>query len=341
MRSGARFACFVDGICCTDIHRLGPLNRADVRRLGLFGAGNALHTSQHGEIELRRTQDGRCSLLEGVRCSLHAVRGGDAKPKLCRRFPFALVATPLGGRVVTAHRCPCRTLGERPLLSPADAETSLAAPGGRLARDRDGPVRVQIKPRTTVSLATWADLEARLIERLAAGDPPTSILAVGPGLPALRSGSWAEIADEFTAFGAYSPRGCQALAWFGDGIALALGGQPVPRARPWAQDFDRAEARTASPAPTALILGDWLADLVWGLSWAEHGPFDRARAAIGALAVIAAAVAARIGELTVRADRAAAEALLVAEAGACHRLWAGVIARMEPATGWMTSHGHP
>ncbi|MEP7120064.1 MAG: hypothetical protein ABJE95_04100 [Byssovorax sp.] len=341
VRSDARFECFVDGICCTDIHRLGPLARADVRRLELLGADAVVSPTEGAGPELRFTDDGRCTLLDGARCSIHAEHGAAEKPSICRHFPLGLIATPLGGRVVTAHRCPCRTMGERRLLSPAAAEGSLASVGGRITADRRAPLRIPVTSRTTISFASWVELEAALIACLVAGDPPEVVLEIGRGLPALRGSSWREIAAAFVAFGAHPRRGHRALGWFGDGVLLALGEQPAPRERPWSDGFDRAEARSPSPAPPTRIIGDWLADLIWDLSWTDHGAFDRARASIAALSVIAFAVTARLIELGARADRAAAEALLVAEIGAGHPLWAASVARLETAPPWMTRRRDP
>src|SRR5260370_891972 len=33
LREGARYACFGDGLCCTDMHALGPLTRSEVVQL--------------------------------------------------------------------------------------------------------------------------------------------------------------------------------------------------------------------------------------------------------------------------------------------------------------------
>ncbi len=333
-RPGARFHCFSQGGCCSDIHRLGPLDARDVARLGRHGASAAIFERVVGEPELRCNEDGRCTLLRDGLCSLHVAAGVAAKPSICRRFPFSLVATPLGGRVVTSHRCPCRSMGPRPALSVATAEASLLGPDGHLARMGDAPARVQLTPRTSVSFASYAELEVTMLARLAKGEPGGEVLGAAPGLPALLDGaSWPAIAESFRAHGAYPLRGYQAMAWFGDGILLALGEAPPPRARPWSVDFDHAEARSPDPEPQARVIGDWLADLIWDLSWLAHGAFDRARVSVASLAVLTSAVARRITELGVRPDRAAAEAVLVAEIAAGHPLWGDVVARLPPAAG--------
>ena len=286
-----------------------------------------------GEPELRCTAAGECVFLAERRCALHAAGGADAKPSLCRRYPFDLIATPLGDRVVTAHRCPCRSMGERAPLTAEDAARALGDAAGRLPPSREAPARVPLTARTTVSFASWAVLEGPLIARLSAGAPASDALGVAPRLPALRGASWRDVAGSFCAYGEHAFRGYQALAWFGDGILLAGGERTAARPRGWAAGFDHAEARSAAPAAPARVLGDWLADLVWDLSWMENGPVDLARASIGALAVVATAVTERMIELGLRSDRAAAEAVMVAEIAAAHPRWAEVVARMEPAPG--------
>ena len=117
-RRGAHYTCFGDGLCCTDLHGLGPLTKKEVKALKLVSPGVIEPPSEEGfdEPMLRTRGDGGCLFLGPDRCYLHAALGAEAKPAGCRRFPLGLTATPDGGRVTTRHRCPCRTLGRRPLL---------------------------------------------------------------------------------------------------------------------------------------------------------------------------------------------------------------------------------
>jgi hypothetical protein len=129
--------------------------------------------------------------------------------------------------------------------------------------------------------------------------------------------------------GAHPSGAGHALAWFGHGLLALHGAAPAsPHPRPWASSFDRAEARTARPEPAWAVVSDWLADHVWSLTWLWQGPFDRARSAAGALSLVAGAVASRLAEQGVRADRAAAEAVLVAEIAAAHPEWSTVVSTM-------------
>lgn len=349
VREGARFQCSGSGACCSDLHRLGPLSTRDVVRLRRSHSADVIVEHVEGEPELVCTSEGVCVFLNGTLCSLQTAGGADAKPGVCRRFPFELVATPMGGRVVTSHRCPCRTMGDRALISPEDAEAALieprrAAKGAdparppRLSPTREAPSRVPLTARTNVSFERWAALEAPLIRQLAAGEAPSRVLRVPAGLPPLAVHPWRDVAASFAAFGAYPHRGYQAMAWFADGISLALGEPVPPRARPWSDGFDRAEACAPDPGPSpdtaARVIGDWLADLVWGLEFLERGPFDLARTSLGALAEIAYRLAGHAMSLGLRADRAAAEAVMITELASAHPRWAMVVAQMEPARGF-------
>ncbi len=326
LRAHARFECLSDAVCCSDIHRLGPLSPADVDALRAIDPPVSLLERFPGEIELGCTPSGACALLDGTRCTLHLRAGPQAKPSLCRRFPYSIVATPLGGRVATAHRCPCRTLGERAPLSAVAVEEALAGIPGAV---RAVPGRLRLAERTSLSLAQWAVMEAPLIDRLAGGEPVHSVLRVDQALPPLAGPSWARTADAFRAYGAGAQRGFQAMAWFGDGIAALLGEAAPPRPRPWAEGFDRAERRTADERSPDEIIGDFIADLIWDLSWVDHGPFERARVTLGALGAIASSITVRLTALGLRPDRAAAEAVLVTELSAAHRLWAETVNRFE------------
>lgn len=329
VRPGARFVCAGDGICCTDVHALGPLMRAEARRLRVIDPETVVRHPDLDAPVMSTRADGRCVYLAPRRCNLHARHGADAKPGGCRRFPFGLIATPRGGRVTTEHRCPCRTLGERPLLQAQDAEESLRDPAGRLWAEMHLPARIPIDARHRVSFATYEAIEARMLERLGAGDDVLDVLDA-PALPRLRGG-WRAAAHllraerDGTAYG-------EALAWFGDTL-LAMLGQPRPlRDRPWRAGFDRAEKRAKRAAPPESLFADWVADRIWSFGWAELGPFDRARFELAARYSIARAMAERMaGEGGVRPDRAAAEAICVAELVGSGEPWDRIAAAMVTA----------
>jgi hypothetical protein len=331
-RPGARFSCSANGACCSDMHLLGPLDARDLLMLRARGVGESIEERERGKVELRCDAEGRCTLSEGRLCSLHVRDDRLAKPSVCRRFPFALIATPLGGRIATAHRCPCRTMGERPLVSLDDASAALTDGADGLLCEREAPARVILSRRSSASFKGWASMEASLLARLSAGEPPPLLLGASPELPPLRRESWGEVAGRFRAGEATVTRGAQAFAWFGDGIDLALGMRISPRARPWSTDFDLAEARAPDPESAADVIGDWIADLLWDLSWIDHGPFDLARASLSALFVIASAITRQLIALGLREDRAAAEAVMISELACAHALWADVLTQLPPAS---------
>ncbi len=324
VRPGARYRCFGDGLCCTSIHAIGPIGRAEVRRLQVLHPG-LTEKNPVLDATVVSVADGVCTHLEDDGCRIHKMHGEAAKPSVCRRFPYRLVATPLGGRIATEHRCPCRTLGDRPPLSVDDALRSMgAAAGARLSADVTVSDRVAITRRSRVGFAKYVTLEAPILERLARGDDPLDALGAEP-FPALDGATWSDVAHLYRAEidGTYCG---DALAWFGD-VLLGLQGTRVRslRDRPWAPAFDRAEARSAREGSPDEVLADWLADELWGLEWTERGTFESARRDLATRATIAREIVRRLVGIGVRPDRAAAEAVLICEMGGAAPLWRSVV----------------
>lgn len=312
VRQGARYTCFGDGLCCTDIHGIGPLTDrelVEIRRIDRDAAGWDEH---HEENMMRTAADGGCVfLLSDMRCSIHAKWGPEAKPEGCRRFPLGLVATPTGGRITTDHRCPCRTLGERPPLTAEDAEPSIVNRAGRPTADRRIK-RIPLTPKKKISFEEWVPMETEILGRLVGGEAPWDVLDAKP-FPKLQGTSWKEQAQEFldardgTQFGIAS-------AWIGDTILhLRKGTRPRPPLRPWLAAFDRAEARSPKPRKANEVFADWIADEIWSLKWAEDHSFKLARLEWATRLEIARSIAKRLEEHGCRADRAAAEAVTILE----------------------------
>src|SRR5687767_6211136 len=274
-RPGARFACAGDGLCCTDIHALGPLGRDEQKAFRLLLPGALIRYTNPTFTAIRPNDARQCPLLAPTGCALHANSGPLAKPNTCRRFPYGLASTPRGGRVSTNHRCPCRTLGDRPTLRLEDAERSLGDRAGRLWADVDVGPRVALTASRRVAFSTYEALEADLFARLEASGDPFDALDARPLSP-LADMSWVEIGHSLRAEVDGSAAG-EAFGWFGDAL-LQLSGvlRPSPRARPWADAFDRAEQRTPAPEGPHSVFVDWVADEIWGLRWTLHGPFDMA-----------------------------------------------------------------
>jgi hypothetical protein len=253
-------------------------------------------------------------------CEIHLREGPQAKPIGCRRFPYGLIATPLGGRITTDHRCPCRILGDRPPLSLEKAESSLLDRAGRLEVDRRVGNRVALVHGQPVSFARYARLEATLIKRLQLGERAEEVLAAKP-LPKLARSSWSALAAEI--FEAREPSaGGEALAWFGDALLeLAAGHKPPKRARPWSEMFAQAGAKNHARANVEAIWNDWVADVIWMLRFVPWGPFDVARAELSTRLAVARLIQKRIRKLGIPADQAAAEAVMICELTAENDQW--------------------
>src|SRR5262245_6189750 len=91
VRENARFTCFSDGLCCTDIHALGPLTRAEARDMRALIPDSVFF---HKGIEapcMDTGPNGACAQREAGLCGVHKNHGVEAKPGGCRRFPYGLV----------------------------------------------------------------------------------------------------------------------------------------------------------------------------------------------------------------------------------------------------------
>ncbi len=327
VREGAHYTCFGDGLCCTDIHALGPVTRRERQALELIEPGALVRHKELMAPVFRTTPQGACVLRSRRGCELHAVHGAEAKPTGCARFPFGLVATPEGGRVTTEHRCPCRTLGERPAITPESAVAALSDAAGRLSSNGKVGPRVRVSDGRTLSFDRFRSIESAMISALLVGGDPLRVLDVKP-FGRLEGERWQKIAEEMrrerdgTAYG-------EAMLWFGNTVLTLLEGrrQPLPP-RPWESSFDRAEARSAEQ-PFARVLNDWAADLLWSLDWVFSArSFHAGRRELATLYAVAHAIARRLARAGVRADRAAAEAVTIVElarqSGAWERVQLGL-----------------
>lgn len=323
MRPGVRYACVGDGLCCTDAHVLGPVTRVEAARISAVRPGAVMRNRQLA-IAALRTENGGCVFLGEGGCSLHRDRGAAFKPATCRHFPIGLVATPSGGRVTTEHRCPCRTMGERPLLDASEAERALTEGGERLSAHARVPATIALEKRRRVSFARYEALEAELLGALAAGRSIEDALAV-EAFPPLADVTWADVGHHLRGR-LDGTASTTALAWAGDAVlALVASTRVGTRDRPWKPAFDRAEARSPESDPEA-IFADWVADEIWSLSWQPIATFSVARSALASRLAIARWVSARLRSEGTRPDRAAAEGVLVGEMAGAATLWDSVLA---------------
>jgi hypothetical protein len=324
-RPGARFACSLSGVCCGDIHGLGLVTQSEVRTLR---KRDKLAVVYNDELEgyCMRPIEGRCMfVLPDLKCGIHAQSGHHAKPAGCRRFPYGLIRTPQGGRITTEHRCACRSLGDRPPVNIADAESSLRDQRGRLEADSDAPRSVKLAHDKRVSFEKYLGVESRIIERLNAGEKAETVLAAR-ALPELSASSWAAIAAEHIAMNDQTS-GSYAYAWFGDALLhLCEGHKPPARPRPWSDGFERARrAGSEEPDPEA-IYNDWIADEIWMFRWLGWGPFDVARAELVTRLTIARCVQRWMEKQGVHPGQAAAEAVMMCELAAEGSEWPSAVA---------------
>lgn len=329
VRRGAAYRCFGDGLCCTDIHGLGPLTKLelrDVRKLDREGAGYAEEFEDH---MLRTAADGGCRfLLPNQWCRIHAEHGEQHKPHGCQKFPYGLTATPTGARVFTEHRCPCRTMGDRPPLEVDGALASLRDSKGAYDSDAD-IVDVKMDARRRIPFRRWEALESAMLTALENGAHPSEVLG-GKSFPRLAKGTWKSVADEFVE-GRDGSRFGFALAWFGDTILhLCLGTAPREPLRPWAEAYDRAEARSPTPRAPRAVLNDFVADHLWSVKWAENLGFQVFAAEMATRVAVAESIATRLTGRGIRPDRAMAEAITVVELVGASEYWERLVPTMRP-----------
>jgi Fe-S-cluster containining protein len=314
VRPGARFTCHADGLCCTGVHVLGPIEEAELVPLRPLGQKIVGRDASVDGWAFRVADTGACPFLqEDNLCRVHAMLGPQTKPATCRLFPFYLVGTPTGVRVSTSHRCTCRSVGEREALDPARVRAELGIPDEALPLAWSAPARIAVDAERDVPFAEWAAREAQLLEKVNAGAGVAGLLG-STAFPTLRNDSWEKVAArvrrpaDATSFE-------QAKAWIGEAIQAHLDGSPVSeRPRPWARFLARVSARTTPADDGDAMLADWLADELWGLGWARWGSFEQARMDFSTRVALVKALESVFAGLGTPRPVATAEAILVLDA---------------------------
>lgn len=329
VRAGTRFVCHADGVCCSDVHTLGPIKPAELVPLRrLLPDPATLDPSVKGMAF--RTQGGGCVFLRDDHlCRVHAELGVATKPATCRRYPFNLVQTPVGLRVVTPHRCPCRTLGPRPLVTPESVAEEIVIPDAPLDPDYSVSGDLRLNRNERVRFAAWLPIEALWITQLCNTRDPAFSLQSDPW-PQLRGMDWQAIAAKFCkANDGSSFETAKSLMGFA--IAAAREGKEIPAlTRPWSRFFDAAEKRVLQAPQTANeMYGDWLADELWSLQWTQYGSFARGRVDLATRLDLAKRLAASFEQQGLRLERAVAEALLVVDVVTHCELWFDVARAMQ------------
>ncbi len=181
---GARWTCHQCADCCRSFD-IGPVEPAVVRRLQAVDPASFHPPAADGWLETRRdpsgaeapffaSRDGACVFLRSdQRCAIHVALGADAKPGMCRVYPFRVAIDPAGA-VLTA----------RPTCGGYHASAADGAPFEEhvdevvaLARTQPmvhfHPQRVAVLPDAEVDIATWMACEADLLAalRVAEGEP--------------------------------------------------------------------------------------------------------------------------------------------------------------------------
>ncbi len=127
MAPDSAFACQSCNRCCSEDHLLGPVTREERDRILLGFAEKAdergadpsnfvpLPTASSDPVYLLRPRDGSCSYLgrDGL-CRVHKILGEEAKPSVCRLFPFRAVKVPDGWDAGMSLLCPTVAGGEGP-----------------------------------------------------------------------------------------------------------------------------------------------------------------------------------------------------------------------------------
>ena len=93
VRPGARFTCFSDGLCCSDIHALGPLTRSEVRAVKALVPDSVEYHEGVEDHCMRTGADGFCAQREAGLCGIHKKFGAAAKPMAS--VPALMVVPPL------------------------------------------------------------------------------------------------------------------------------------------------------------------------------------------------------------------------------------------------------
>ncbi|MBK8255242.1 MAG: hypothetical protein IPK82_21595 [Polyangiaceae bacterium] len=311
-RPGATFRCHADGFCCTNIHLIRPISRPERSTLEHFRTGCTGRDPNTGVYYLHTGADGACVLLKNGMCTLHSSAGFNEKPRICRRFPYGLAATPHGGRITTAHRCPCRTVGERAAINIEEAERSLVDSRGRLLVNVRAGNRIPWTERTNMSFDSYARRESEMLSALATGAEPVAVLQMENQKTRPAKETWEHLARGFREGDRFGTPGA-ALAWFGHALLRLLGFDDPAPVRPWSVRMASIQAQRASTNTPEETLGDWLSDAIWDLSWLGYGSFEIARREL--------AIRVRIFEVLVetfsiggtRPDVAAAEAVMIVE----------------------------
>ncbi len=187
---GAGFACKSCNRCCSEDHLLGPVTRDERDRMlmAFAQAGDdrgsdpsnfiPLPTSGSDPVYLLRPRDGFCSYLgEDGLCRVHKLLGEEAKPAICRLFPYRAIKTPTGWDVGMSLLCSTVADADGPDPAP-DARRTIQALQVITPHLREAPEEVDLVDGLSVEWARYQSWERELLESInAGGDVRTAWLA--------------------------------------------------------------------------------------------------------------------------------------------------------------------
>ncbi len=283
-----------------------------------------------GGLGLRVAEGGCVFLRSDNLCRVHVELGVDAKPATCRRYPFNLVATPAGVRVATPHRCPCRTLGNRPLLTEADVRREIIVEGAPLDFDHQVASSLRWARGHRISFAAWCERESVMLRQLDQQNAVGDVLQAPP-FGELEGLSWPRVAASLQ-----TPMDASAFEvakqWLAHAIWAELQQRPWPQlSRPWARFFDAAEKRIDPQQSCDALLADWMADEIWSLQWTLFGSFARGRQDLATRLALVRILADRLTATGVVPVRAAAEALMIVDLITHSEHWYPVVRALKVA----------
>lgn len=322
VRRGARFDCVGDGLCCSDIHAVGALTDDDCAMLSMISEDAFdRHEGDDAAVLMMRSDTGRCVFWSEQGCAIHSQLGSEMKPSPCIQFPYALTATPVGGRISTQHRCTCRTLGPLPPVTIEDARPCMTNAEGELKIEHAVFDEVAWSANEKISFAEYEEREAGLLGALLEGKSLMSVLDAEP-FPELEGVSWPDVADQLYEFQGPS-RAAVASRWFADAIAfLTDRRERTETGRPWADAFERAGNRILDPVSPNKVFGDWLADDLWSMRWTHWGSLAKARTEWATRLAIARRIAGWLDISTPKQDNiSAAEAVMIVDVIATTDPW--------------------
>ncbi|MBI3723167.1 YkgJ family cysteine cluster protein [bacterium] len=191
---GAKYACQASGFCCQSSYSFGPVE--DHVRLRVlqedwsseipevrerFGGDQKKLFVQQGKLHFLTPVQGRCVFLSPDRkCLIHKKLGYEAKPLICRVFPFVFVGAPDG--VYVSLRFECRTLHSGRVIGVPLEERQDELRGYVKERASSGDVRpiVLLAPEVPIGFEDYSRIERALLASLDRKDltPEEHLLAL-------------------------------------------------------------------------------------------------------------------------------------------------------------------